>query len=89
MDREEFSRLHGECETSLQQWIVQATFTCKMLGEYLDKPLTLEQRSELHQQRGRENEAQQTHMVNRQRLFQMARAGHGDYGLVYGPFPED
>lgn len=85
MDREEFRQLHGECEKSLQDWIVQANCTCKLLGECLHGPLTLEQRSVLHEQRSRENAVQAIHMKKRQRLFEMARSGYGDYELLYGP----
>ena len=88
MDRETFQNLHRDCERSLQEWIVQAKLTCKLLGECLDNPLTLEHRSELHRQRSRENEAQAVHMDHRRRLFEMARSGYGDYELVYGPLPE-
>jgi hypothetical protein len=87
MDRDEFVQLHAECEGSLQTWIAEAMRTCRMLGKCLDKPLTLEQRSKLHRQRSRENESQAIHLKNRQRLFEMARSGYGDYELVYGPLP--
>ena len=87
MDREEFVHLHGECETSLNLWISEATRTCRMLGECLDKPLTLEKRSELHRQRSRENDAQAIHLRNRQRLFELARFGYGDFEVLYGPLP--
>lgn len=87
MDRDEFVHLHAECEASLQTWIAQAMITCRMLRECLDKPLTLEQRSELHRQRSRENEAQTIHLKNRQRLFELARSGYGDYEVLYGPLP--
>jgi hypothetical protein len=88
MERDEFVRIHAECEKSLKEWIAEATRTCRMLGECLDKPLTLEQRSELHRQRSRENEAQSIHWKNRQKLFELARSGYGDYELVYGPLPD-
>ena len=87
MNREEFVRLHEDCTKSLNHWIVEATITCKMLGDSLDKPLTLQQRSDLHAQRVRENEAQAAHMDFRRRLFELARSGYGDYELMYGPLP--
>lgn len=74
---------------SLKHWIAEATLTCQMLGECLDKPLTLRQRSELHAQRARENEAQAGHMSVRRRLFEMARSGFGNYDLLYGPLSEN
>jgi hypothetical protein len=89
MDHADFVRLHAECEKSLRAWITEATLTCKMLGECLNQPLTLEQRSELHRQRGRENEAQELHMMHRRQLFELARWGYGDSELLYGPLPDN
>jgi hypothetical protein len=88
MDASEFSRLHHECESSLQQWIFEATRTCTMLGDILQGPPSLEQRSELQNQRSLENEAQCVHMDNRHRLFQFARSGYGDHDLIYGVLAE-
>jgi hypothetical protein len=60
-----------------------------MLGECLGQPLTLQQRSQLHQQRTRENEAQALHMHHRQKLFEIARSGYQVYELVYGVLPAE
>lgn len=87
MDHPEFLRLHRECTESLQHWIAEANRTCEMLGHCLNQPLTLEERSNLHAQRLRENEAQTIHMKNRQKLFEIARSGFGDFELVFGMFP--
>ena len=88
MNRGEFVRLHDDCTGSLKHWMAEATRTCQMLSECVDNPLTLQQRSELHAQRIRENEAQAAHMDFQRKLFEMARSGYGDYELVYGPLPE-
>ena len=57
------------------------------LGECLDKPLTLERTSELHEQRSREKE-REVYMEHRRRLFEMARPGYAEDEILYGPLPE-
>lgn len=87
MDQTAFRLLHDQCTESLQLWNVEATETCKLLGECENIPLSLERRSALQAQRVRENDAQVTHMEVRQRLFDLARMGFNASDLVYGAFP--
>ncbi len=89
MNHEEFNRLHRECEQLLDDWISEAKITCTMLGECLNEPLSLQQRSDLHTQRARENEARDVYMAHRKRLFELARSGYGDLELIYAPFSSE
>jgi hypothetical protein len=76
MDPEEYRELHKACEATLNRYMKEAEALCTLLGKVEPVPSSLKLRSEIMQQRLRENQAQADYAEVRRRLFDAARLGY-------------
>lgn len=88
MDQAEFAQLHQACTEFLHTWIAETTRTWEMLSRCTGEPLSLDELSELHNQRRREHDAYATHIALRQKVFRIARTGSSEPDLFYALLPD-
>jgi hypothetical protein len=76
MDPEHFKKLHATCGDALKRYMHEAEKMCELFGQCLPEPLSIQIRSEILEQRVRENNAYATYFKIRRQLFQAARIGY-------------
>jgi hypothetical protein len=76
MDPKQFKELHARCREALKQYVHEAERTWELLGQCLPEPLSVQARSEILEQRVRENNAYASYVKIRRQLFEAARIGY-------------
>jgi len=76
MDPQRFKELHARCWEALRHYVREAERTCELLGQCLPEPSSVQVRSEIMDQRVRENNAHASYLKIRWQLFEAARIGY-------------
>jgi hypothetical protein len=76
MDPKEFSVLHAKCWETLKYFMHEADRMCELFGHCLPEPSSIQVRSELVEQRVRENNAYANYTEIRRQLFEAVRIGY-------------
>jgi hypothetical protein len=76
MDSREFAELHAQCCEALKQYVLEADRMCELLGQCLPEPSSIQFRTDLLEQRARENKAYARYVETRRQLFDAARIGY-------------
>jgi hypothetical protein len=77
VDQEEFTKLHGECDTLRRDYFGETEKTSKMLAKCTLEPLSFKERLALAAQGIVENDAHRTYLGMRDLLLEAARLGYG------------
>ena len=72
----EFHRLHSQCGDALRRYFREANRILELLSHCQPHALTLEEKSEIHHQRSKENEAHTRYHGLRERLLDAAKIGY-------------
>jgi len=76
MDPKQFRELHASCSAALKYYVHEAERMCELFGQCLPEPPSMRTRSELAEQRVRENNAHASYLEIRRQLFEAARIGY-------------
>jgi hypothetical protein len=76
MDPKQFEELHAKCREALRHYVHEAERMCELFGQCLPEPLSVQARSEILEQRVRENNAYASYIKIRRQLFEAARIGY-------------
>jgi hypothetical protein len=76
MDPKQFEALHARCCEALKYYVHEAERMCELFGQCLPEPSSMQTRSELIEQRVRENNAHASYLEIRRQLFEAARIGY-------------
>ena len=76
MDPKQFQELHAQCWETLKHYVREADRMCELLGQCLPEPSSMQTRSEIIEQRVRENNAHASYIGVRRQLFEAARIGY-------------
>jgi hypothetical protein len=76
MDPKQFKELHARCQEALKHYVHEAERTWELLGHCAPEPLSVQARSEILEQRVRENNAYASYVKIRRQLFEAARIGY-------------
>jgi len=76
MDPKQFEALHARCCEALKHYVHEAERMCELFGQCLPEPSSMQTRSELIEQRVRENNAHSSYLGIRRQLFEAARIGY-------------
>jgi len=76
MDPEEFAVLHAQCWETLKHFVHEADRMCALFGQCLPEPSSIEIRSDIVEQRVRENNAYANYSEIRRQLFDAVRIGY-------------
>jgi hypothetical protein len=76
MDPKQFRALRARCSEALKHYVHEAERMCALFGQCLPEPVSLQTRSEIIEQRVRENNAHATYLEIRRQLFEAARIGY-------------
>jgi hypothetical protein len=76
MDSREFAKRHGQCREALKQYVHEADRMCELLGQCLPEPLSIQFRTDIAEQRARENKAYARYVKVRRELLEAVRIGY-------------
>lgn len=76
MDTKQFKELHARCWEALRHYEHEAERMWELFGKCLPEPLSIQTRSEIIEQRVRENNAHASYVEIRRQLFDAARIGY-------------
>jgi hypothetical protein len=76
MDPKEFAVLHEKCSETLKYFVHEADRMCKLFGQCLPEPSSVQVRSDIVEQRIRENNAYANYTDIRRQLFEAVRIGY-------------
>jgi hypothetical protein len=76
MDPKQFKELHAKCWETLKHYVHEADRMCELFGQCLPEPMSMQARSEITEQRVRENNAHNSYIEIRRQLFEAARIGY-------------
>jgi hypothetical protein len=76
MDSREFAELHVQCCEALKQYVHEADRMCELLGQCLPGPSSIQFRTEILEQRARENKAHARYVEIRRQLLEAVRMGY-------------
>jgi len=76
VDTKQFKELHARCWEALRHYVHEAERMCELFGKCLPEPLSMQTRSEIIDQRVRENNAHAGYVEIRRQLFDAARIGY-------------
>jgi len=76
MDPKRFKALHARCWEALKHYVHEAERMCELLGQCLPEPSSIQTRSEIIEQRVRENNAHASYLEIRRQLLEAARIGY-------------
>jgi hypothetical protein len=76
MDPKQFKALQARCWEALKHYVHEAEKMCELFGKCLPEPVSIQTRSELIEQRVRENNAHASYLDIRRQLFELARIGY-------------
>jgi hypothetical protein len=75
MDPKRFKELHARCLEALKHYVHEAERMCELFGQCLPEQSSLQTRSEIIEQRVRENIAHACYIKIRRQLFEAVRIG--------------
>ncbi len=76
MDPKQFAELHAKCWETLKHYVHEADRMCELFGHCLPEPSSIQIRSDIAEQRIRENNANARYSEIRRQLFEAARIGY-------------
>lgn len=76
MDPKQFRELHARCWAALKHYVQEAEKMCGLFGQCVLEPSSIQTRSEMLEQRVRENNAHASYLDIRRQLFEAARIGY-------------
>jgi len=76
MDSREFVELHAHCCEALKQYVHEADRMCELLGQCLPEPSSFQFRTDILEQRARENKAYARYVQIRRQLLNAVRIGY-------------
>ena len=76
MDSKQFAELHAQCWETLKHYVHEADRMCELFGHCLPEPSSIQIRSDIAEQRIRENNAHARYSEIRRQLFEAARIGY-------------
>jgi len=76
MNPKEFAELHAKCWETLKHFVHEADRMCELFGHCLPEPSSVQIRSDIVEQRVRENNAYANYTEIRRQLFEAVRIGY-------------
>jgi hypothetical protein len=76
MDPKQFSELHAKCWETLKHYVHEADRMCELFGQCLPAPASIQMRSDIVEQRVRENNAYASYVDIRRQLLEAVRIGY-------------
>jgi hypothetical protein len=76
MDPKQFAELHAKCWETLKHYVHEADRMCALFGECLPEPSSIQMRSDIVEQRVRENNAYASYVDIRRQLLDAVRIGY-------------
>src|ERR1022692_2208174 len=76
MDSKQFAELHAKCWETLKHYVHEADRMCELFGECLPNPSCIQIRSDIVEQRVRENNAYAGYAEIRRQLLEAVRIGY-------------
>jgi hypothetical protein len=76
MDSREFAELHAQCCEALKHYVHEADRMCELLGQCLPGPSSIQFRTDILEQRARENKAYAGYVKIRRQLLEAVRIGY-------------
>jgi len=76
MNPKQFAELHAKCWETLKHYVHEADRMCELFGHCLPEPSSIQIRSDIAEQRIRENNAHARYSEIRRQLFEAARIGY-------------
>jgi hypothetical protein len=76
MDPKEFAFLRAQCSETLKHFVHEADRMCALFGQCLPEPSSIQIRSDILEQRVRENNAYASYTEIRRQLFEAVRVGY-------------
>jgi hypothetical protein len=76
MDSKQFAELHAKCWETLKHYVHEADRMCELFGECLPNPSCIQIRSDIVEQRVRENNAYASYAEIRRQLLEAVRIGY-------------
>ena len=76
MDPKQFAELHAKCWDTLKHYVHEADRMCELFGECLPEPSSIQIRSDITDQRVRENNAYASYADIRWQLLEAVRIGY-------------
>jgi hypothetical protein len=76
VDSKEFAELHAQGCEALKQYVLQADRMCELLGRCLSEPSSIQFRTDIVEQRARENKAYARYVEIRRQLLEAVRIGY-------------
>jgi hypothetical protein len=76
MDPKQFAELHAKCWETLKHYVHEADRMCELFGQCLPEPSTIHIRSDIVEQRVRENNAYANYADVRRQLLEAVRIGY-------------
>jgi hypothetical protein len=76
MDSREFAELHAKCWETLKHYVHEADRMCELFGQCLPEPSSIQFRSDIVEQRVRENNAYAGYAEIRRQLLEAVRSGY-------------
>lgn len=76
MDAKQFAELHAKCWETLKHYVHEADRMCELFGQCLPDPSSIQVRSDIVEQRARENKAYASYADIRGQLLEAVRMGY-------------
>ena len=76
MDSKQFAELHAKCWETLKHYVHEADRMCELFGQCLPEPSCIQFRSDIVEQRVRENNAYASYAEIRRQLLEAVRIGY-------------
>ena len=76
MDLKQFLELHSKCWETLKHYVYEADRMCELFGQCHPEASSIQIRSEIAEQRVRENNAYASYSDIRRQLFEAVRIGY-------------
>ena len=76
MDPKQFAELHAQCWETLKHYVHEADRMCELFGQCLPEPSSMQFRSDIVEQRVRENNAYASYAEIRRQLLEAVRIGY-------------
>ena len=77
MNQKQFAELHEQCWETLKHYVHEADRMCELFGQCLPEPSSMQFRSDIVEQRVRENNAYASYADIRRQLLEAVRIGYG------------
>jgi hypothetical protein len=76
MNPKQFAELHAKCWETLKHYVHEADRMCELFGQCLPEPSSIRIRSDIVEQRVRENNAYASYAEIRRQLLEAVRIGY-------------